>query len=177
MRHLQPGDILAVQEERRFGLASASQKLAGYSGNFTHIGTVTHDGQVIDTSSGHDVRKTDPSSWLESEHILILRPQYGSEQTRKNTVDHLTSYLPGGERAEPKLRYDDWHNLKTDDKQYCLEFFFKAARVHSPELELEPSSRFGYKMLAVDDFKSNPHFQTIFSTDSNFWINQVSRFA
>jgi hypothetical protein len=165
-----PGDIIITNNDDSFGFENL-QKLLGKSGDWTHILLMSENKTSLEVLISADgaVEKDAAESLTSHHHVMILRPSYEDRAAVENTIGSAREY-------QGKVTYDHRFNLSSDDKHYCQEYVYKALQKGAPGISIPPSSLLGFKYITADDFIKSPDMKQEFSTGSNFWLNQLSKF-
>lgn len=171
MAQARPGDIIITNNDNSFKL-ELMQKATGGDAHWTHNFLVDEEGGVIDILLEDNTPRRMPlrAAFEENNHVLILRPDYESQESIKKTLDWSREQFG-------KITYDAKFNLDTDDAMYCQEYAYKAFKNGAPEIDIQPRKALGIKpLLTADEFIASPDMKPVWSTGSNFWVNWLSHF-
>ena len=166
-----PGDIIITNNDENFKL-ELLQKVAGATGNWTHTFLVDTDGSLIDILQEDNQPRRTPlrTAFEENEHVMILRPDYPSDEARDRGLAWSRSQFG-------KVTYDAKFDLETKDAVYCQEYLQYALEKADPSLPVEPMKAFGFKpLITADQFIDSPKMEEVWSSGSNFWENWLSHF-
>ncbi|MEW6281066.1 MAG: YiiX/YebB-like N1pC/P60 family cysteine hydrolase, partial [Candidatus Eremiobacterota bacterium] len=146
-----------------------AQKAMGFSGDWTHIGMVDHDGRVLDILLTENTVRSWPLEFIFTDncHARVLRPAYA-------TPDHRERALSWARAQIGQVTYDWRFSLESDDALYCQEFVQKALRRGG--IEVSAGNVYGLKeFVSADQFSEHPRIEERWSTGSNFWLNWLSK--
>jgi len=149
-KDLQPGDIMLSRTPTN-EFYYALQKSA-FGSEYSHASVYTGNNRVIDAYekvNEHTVQDFCASQGA----VLILRPRYPSEESRRQALDYLETQL-----GKP---YDWKFNLADESAHYCTEIVVRALEKSSPALELKGKWFMGKPVVVPDDFLNTGAFTHI----------------
>ncbi len=165
---IKPGDILVTEGD---GLASVfintGQKLLGVTGNWLHGAMVGESGTILEMrQTGYQEVPID-NLFAQEDHIMILRPEYKSEENVKDTLAAM--------RENKNAKYDFALNLQSDEKLYCTELIYKSLKKGAPDINVDESKSFGRNYVLAQDFLNSPDINVVYSTGSQLYVNELKK--
>ncbi len=165
---LKPGDVVMTNNDLYMDF-EIPLKLAGHKGDWTHTALYVGDGKVVESLGSRGVVKRDVEDLVgTNHHVKVLRPDY-PEGGLPKTIAEAESHI-----GKP---YDNKFSLKSDDAFYCIEHTQKSVKVGIPEVDLEPSSILGLKVVSPETFNTSKDLETVYDTGSKFSDIYFSKFS
>lgn len=171
---VKPGDIIVSNND--FPDFEPVMQLLGVGGDWVHTSLYEGDGKVFEVHGkspldlhGSTARETTLKTYVtRNQHIMILRPQYHSEQEIQDVM--------AAARKRLGQKYDLTFNLNRPDKMYCVAYTYLSLKEGAPSLEIaEPSKRLGRDLVTPKTFQDSPDIKPVFSTGSHFSELYTSR--
>jgi uncharacterized protein YycO len=140
-RTLEPGDIILSRTPAN-QLYYLLQK-ATFGSSYSHAAMYAGDNSIIDAYESVKSQGIEEFCAGQTE-IVIMRPQYGSEQEREAAVEYLRSQL-----GKP---YDWRFDTSDDSAHYCTEIVLRALEASTPGINVPGRWVLGKPVAIPDDF-------------------------
>jgi hypothetical protein len=168
LEQAQPGDILLAHRSGLQPLADLTV-LSGRPGEFTHVGYVAENGNIIDIHNG-PAEEGPRDNWLKFQHLAVVRPDYQSPQS-----------IAKVDRSLRELAQKASYNLsggiildQSSTTQYCGKFVAHGLEQGAPEVKLASRPWLSMNLVVAGDFLNQTK---VFDSGANYWHNKLRYFC
>ncbi len=161
-----PGDVIITTSDEID--VEILQKALGGTANWVHASFVTDETNTVEMVATGFQKSTIKTLIDTNQHAMILRPSYSSEENKKKAIEEAKNF----EGAD----YDFMFNIESDNRLYCTELVYKALKSAQPDIDIEPASFHGYKVVSADELIKSPDMNIVASTGSHFEANFFKRY-